>query len=226
MPRTPMVTDVFVIGMMVPYDGREIDVPTGWLLCIGDTIGDATSGGTARANADTQGLFVKRWNATNNTDVPIQDSTGTPTTRGADALSDFNAHKRLPLPNMKKKMPVGYDSGDADFASIGKIGGNKTITLDVTKIPSHGHSASSGWNDRSHGHSSTQAILGINGSNQFYGGMTGGGLWSPQYWALEGRAMGGADSGHLHGITVNAEGGSGAHDNMSPFEVKTYIIKY
>src|SRR6187549_2553530 len=37
-------------------------VPGGWLLLNGATIGNAASGGTGRANADTEALFTLLWN--------------------------------------------------------------------------------------------------------------------------------------------------------------------
>jgi hypothetical protein len=72
--------------------------PTGWLIRNGQTIGDASSGATARANADTAALFAIIW-ALNATDYPITTSTGSASTRGANAAADFAAHKRLPLPD-------------------------------------------------------------------------------------------------------------------------------
>lgn len=42
-------------------------------------------------------------------------------------------------PNLKGKFVVGYDPDDADYNAIGDIGGAKTVTLDITQIPSHVH---------------------------------------------------------------------------------------
>lgn len=45
------------------------------------------------------------------------------------------------LPNLAGKVPVGYNSSDTDFATIGKTGGEKTHKLTPTEMPSHRHSA-------------------------------------------------------------------------------------
>lgn len=79
--------------------------PSAWLFLNGATIGNGSSGGTARANADTEDLFTHLWDSLNNTALPIQDSSGAGSTRGASAAADFAANKRLPLPNMTGLVP-------------------------------------------------------------------------------------------------------------------------
>ena len=37
------------------------------------------------------------------------------------------------------KVPVGVNVNDADFNSVGKTGGAKSVTLSVDQIPSHEH---------------------------------------------------------------------------------------
>ncbi len=81
--------------------------PSGWVLAAGGTIGSAGSSATVRANADTIDLYTNLWNSVANTELPIQDSGGTPTTRGASAAADFAANKRLPLPNFTGLVPRG-----------------------------------------------------------------------------------------------------------------------
>ena len=39
----------------------------------------------------------------------------------------------------KGRVPVGVDSSDSDFNTVGKTGGAKTVTLSVEQIPSHTH---------------------------------------------------------------------------------------
>lgn len=74
----------------------RLAAPSGWLLIDGGTIGNAASGATARANADTWLLFEQVW-AFPAASVPIFDSVGVASVRGASAAADFAANKRLSL---------------------------------------------------------------------------------------------------------------------------------
>lgn len=85
--------------------------PGGWLKCNGQTIGNASSGATSRANADMQDLFEILWTDWDNTLLPIQDSSGSATTRGSTAANDFAANKRLPLPEMRGEFIRVFDDG-------------------------------------------------------------------------------------------------------------------
>jgi hypothetical protein len=74
--------------------------PTGWLAANGSTIGSASSSAT-NASADYSALFTVLWGNWTNTDLPILDSAGAASTRGASASADFAANKRLPLPDLR-----------------------------------------------------------------------------------------------------------------------------
>lgn len=50
-----------------------------------------------------------------------------------DGSTTFN------IPNLKGKIPVGFDSEDEDFNAIGKTGGEKTHTLTIEEMPKHRH---------------------------------------------------------------------------------------
>ena len=50
-----------------------------------------------------------------------------------DGSTTFN------LPNLKGKVPVGYNSSDTDFDTMGETGGEKKHTLTVDEMPSHNH---------------------------------------------------------------------------------------
>lgn len=48
------------------------------------------------------------------------------------------------VPNLKGKVAVGRDSSQSEFSDLNESGGAKTVTLDVTQIPSHSHTLTPG----------------------------------------------------------------------------------
>lgn len=95
---------------------------TGFVRANGRTLGNASSGATERANADTQALYVYLWN----TDANLTVSTG----RGASAANDFAANKTIALPDGRGSVLAALDdmgnSAAGKFASVGFISGNAT----------------------------------------------------------------------------------------------------
>ena len=88
------------------------------------------------------------------------------TTYGSgDGSTTFN------VPNLKGRVPVGYDTGQTEFSTVGKTGGAKTHKLTVNEMPKHRHSL----NRSSH----SQAMGGygdmFNGSGTTYTSYEGGG---------------------------------------------------
>jgi len=90
----------------------------GWVMMDDGTIGDATSGATTRANADTSALFVLLWTNTADTDCPVSSG------RGGSAAADFAAHKTIALPKTKGRAVArsGAGSGLTSRALGSKIG--------------------------------------------------------------------------------------------------------
>ena len=66
-----------------------------------------------------------------------------------DGSTTFN------LPNLKGKVPVGRDSGDASFDTMGESGGAKTHTLTSAEMPVHTHTQNS-HNHTQDSHNHTQ----------------------------------------------------------------------
>lgn len=56
-----------------------------------------------------------------------------------DGSTTFN------IPNLKGKVPVGLDSSDTSFDTIGETGGEKTHTLTYDEMPSHSHGVIVGY---------------------------------------------------------------------------------
>lgn len=163
----------------------------GWVLGAGRTIGNASSGGTERAHADTQALFVAWHKATvsQNTLFPIQDSSGSPSTRATagtadeNAFADFNANRRLPLPNLKGRAFAGLDNMDGSSANIvadaaadilgGTVGAEKH-QLVVAELPNTAGSINVNLPAQTIGTNQTDVLRSTGTSGQQGGGATSG----------------------------------------------------
>jgi len=87
-----VVADIFQTGD-VKLTFRAASDP-GWVLMDDGTIGDAISGATSRANADTEDLFTLLWNNIIDQWAPVSGG------RGASAAADFAASKTIMLPRV------------------------------------------------------------------------------------------------------------------------------
>lgn len=125
-------------------------VKAGYVRANGKSIGNAASSATERANADTEDLFLYLWNALADGQAAVL-----PGGRGASAVADFAANKRISLPDFRGGGPVGLDDmggiAGSYFAGLtfpngnsttpGSSLGNNAHTLTVAELPSHGHTA-------------------------------------------------------------------------------------
>ena len=101
------------------------------------------------------------------------------------------------IPNLKGKIPVGLNSDDSDFNILGKAGGEKTHILKVNEIPPHNHRQT--------------VTASRTGSGTTYVSWNANNLF------------GNKDTGARD--TLNTGGGE-AHNNLQPYIVLNYIIKY
>lgn len=112
------------------------------------------------------------------------------TTYGAgNGTTTFN------LPNLKGKVPVGKDSADTSFDSLGETGGAKTHTLTISEMPSHNH---------------RKATKYTSGTTNFT---------DPQSWPRVDATSVVTD------LFTDNTGGGQAHNNLQPYLVLNYIIK-
>lgn len=110
--------------------------PPGWIFLNGKTIGNASSGATERANADTQDLFTLLWDNVTDAFAPVSGG------RGGDATSDFNANKTIQLLNPLGRVfgAAGTPSAIAPAPVLGEDIGLQTATLLKANVPPHVHS--------------------------------------------------------------------------------------
>ena len=140
--------------------------PSGW-VDTGGTIGDASSGATTRANADTAALFAEMW-LLNSSEAPIFTSAGAGSTRGADAATDFAAHKRITVPDARGVFVRGLDNGRG-IDSGRRVGQNQnesigphTHPLSMAAVADHQHTVTAVGASR-------RGANGINTGTNFYG---------------------------------------------------------
>lgn len=207
---------------------------SGWLKMNGQTVGNATSGATQRANADTQSLFVYLWSNFTNAHCAVSGG------RGVTALADFTAGKTIALPDWRARAPLGLDDMGASAAGI-------LLAANVTSGGGDGPTTPAAWggeanhtltaaesaaltyttHDVGHVHGSPNTNFVTNGQPSIaYPEGTGLFAGGPQSTASNpGPALSTATASATTGVTLTANAGGGSHNNMSPFVLGTFFIK-
>jgi hypothetical protein len=193
------------------------EILQGWVRLNGQTIGNAVSGATGRANADTQALFVYLWQNCPNAHCPV--STG----RGASGLADFNAGKQLTLLDLRGRGLVGLDdmgaaaagrllasnvtSGGGDVATTpNATGGEANHTMVTADLVAHNHTIT----DPGHTHQVGTTLVALTQLGNNYLALGTGQISGPS----------------TTGITINNSTGGGQPFNvMSPFMLGTWYIR-
>lgn len=177
---------------VIGFDGNAEDIPNGYEVAsfIETPIGSISlfAGSTAPSGyLICDGSAVSRTTYSGLFDV-ISTTYGT-----GDGSTTFN------LPNLKGKVPVGLDSNDTSFDSLGETGGEKTHTLTVQEIPSHYHPPGG----------ENAYIMLRTGETYNYG-----------------KGSDEANTINRNATNTGSAGGGQAHNNLQPYIVMNYIIKY
>lgn len=188
-----------------------INEPTGWFHCDGRVL-------------DAQ-IYVDLFTAIQYT---YTDISGGPTV--------------FQIPDLRGRTAIGsYQASDAMYGltqrTIGTRAGEETHTLDSTEIPSHTHTGTTdtigahthGITDPGHTHTQTTINDDFNQSGGNPPGFAADGAGSRTWSNINSSTTGiSVNSGgsHNHTFTTNSTGGGQAHNNMQPYLVVRYLIKY
>lgn len=115
------------------------------------------------------------------------------------------AEGKFRVPNLMGRVPVGLTPLSSE---LGQTGGAATHTLTASEMPAHSH----GVTDNGHTHEIN--VVSSDSSGKFYPNADYGP--SLRQNTLSAKAN----------ISINNTGGGGAHNNMPPYLVVNYIIKY
>lgn len=196
---------------------------TGWVMFNDGTIGNAASGGTTRANADTVALFTLIWN--NTADAQCAVSTG----RGANAAADYAANKTIALPKALGRALAAAGAGSGlTSRALALITGAEThaLTEAQTPVKSHVHAQqgtfASGGQSQTHTHTESHSHAANskgNDSTDSGGTVVGGG------------STGAASADHTHSTTISgntaatSDATASAHPIMQPTLFLNVMVK-
>lgn len=158
-----------------------------------------------------------------------------------DGSTTFN------LPNLQGKVPVGRNSSDTDFDTLGETGGAKTHTLTEAQMPVHTHGVNDGGhnhslNNPSHSHSVSDpghrhTIAFAVNNNKNYSGTGRNPIEADNptnnntSTVTTGISVAAATTSvsanaAATGITIQNAGAGSAHNNVQPYIVLNYMIRY
>lgn len=186
------------------------NLPAGYIWANGQTIGNASSNATGRANADTQALFTIYWSYSSAV-LPMFTSGGGAAARGISAAADFAANNAIAVPNLMGSVVAGLDGmggttltnlltvGGSNISGTtpGASGGAQNVALNSAQNGSHTHGAGGGA-------SSFRAIAGSGTQIQYSAG-------SPSAFEID-------------PATTAASGSGSPHLNVQPTIVLPIII--
>jgi microcystin-dependent protein len=193
---------------------------TSWVMMNDGSIGNASSAGTTRANADTVNLFTLLWNNVSDTNAPVSGG------RGGSAAADFAANKNITLPKVLGRAMAGAGAGSGlTSRALGATTGVETHPLVIGEITAHTHtfSATTGNESATHFHVYAAAV------NSGLGGRLDG---APNVDVSAGAVplvttTATESAPHTHSLSgTTASTGSGtAHQNMQPTSFWNVMIK-
>lgn len=125
----------------------------------------------------------------------------------SDKYTDISSATTFKIPNMVGRVAVGKTDSPSDpsYNEIGATGGEAAHILTVQEMPSHSHT--------SNAIGGTIGLITSNGSNTASTGLDST-VGEPNLYTSP------------QALTINNTGGGLAHNNMQPYMVLRYLIKY
>lgn len=188
-----------------------INAPNGWLNCDG--------------NVYTKAMYLDLFDAIGQTYMYDLSY---------DQVNSFR------VPDLRGRVVIGAgDNSDAGISNrvFSDKGGAETHTLTTTEMPSHTHSGTTDTSgshihsitDPGHTHTQTTTNDDFNNSGDnppgFSADSAGSRTWSNINSSTTGITINAAGT-HAHTFTTGSAGGGAAHNNMQPFIVLRYLIKF
>ena len=100
-------------------------------------------------------------------------------------------------PDLRGKFVVGYDPADSDYNTVGKTGGERSVTLSTAQMPSHSHSA-------------TVRVSGLAASSN----------GDKDFFAPSWKTKNSEDT-----ISTNSKGSGQPHENRPPYYAMCFIMR-
>lgn len=213
--KTAYNTEVQLVAVTPAFTTADVKLTlktvadAGWVMCNDGTIGNATSGATSRANADTEDLFIYLWNNIDNMYAVVSGG------RGLSAIADFDANKTIALTKMLGRAIAiaGAGSGLTNRA-LGLILGQETVSLTEAQNGVHTHIQNA--------HTHTQDIHGHNVAQGSGVGSTG----AQDANFTHTIATSGTTATNQNTTATNQNSGAGSpHENMPPETFLNAMIK-
>lgn len=207
--------NAFLTGDVKVHIGSAT-APSGWILWDDGTIGNAASGASTRANADTFALYEHLWDNYSDSICPV--STG----RGASATADFNDGETLTLPlGAGRSMGVAGSGAGLTTRTNGATVGAETHSLSAAEsgLRAHLHDDGTLGTSTDGDHFHTGVAGAVSAGTGFQAGLTN----------QENVGNSTTDGDHDHDVTgntgtVSALSGS-AHNIMQPTGFYPHFIK-
>ncbi|MDX2029176.1 MAG: LamG-like jellyroll fold domain-containing protein [Blastocatellia bacterium] len=122
------------------------------------------------------------------------------------------------IPNLCGRVIVGVGQSDRDFSPLGATDGHSAITLSADDMPPHSHTGTTNQ-DGEHNHAMGFRGFDTEGGNDNEDGANESDDPNNKIHTRWGGA-------HTHYFTTSSVGKGQAHDNLQPYIVLNYIIKY